>query len=112
MPGELLTAAFFTPLIGALFHADVGGDTVDLRLRDVTPLPAARRRRESGEDVPAAELPARLEPFSMTFTGPPDRLLPQRIYRLSQETLSEALDIFIVPIARRPDGYIYEAIFG
>ena len=48
----------------------------------------------------------------MLFTGPLDRSLPQRIYRMTQETLPEPLDIFIVPVARQQDGYVYEAIFG
>jgi hypothetical protein len=112
MSSELLTHALFTPLIGALFRADVDGRPVDLRLTEVTPLPSPRRRKESGEEIPAAELPARLEPFSMLFSGPPDRLLPQRIYRITQETLPAPLDIFIVPVARRPDSYVYEAVFG
>ena len=72
-----------------------------------------------------AELPARLiqaqagrggapggrQPFSLTFEAPPEPALPQSIYRLEHPQL-EAMDIFLVPVARTAAGLHYEAVFG
>jgi len=53
----------------------------------------------------------RQEQFSVFFSGPPDQLLPQRIYHLEHETLG-ALDLFLVPIGRDQEGFQYEAVFN
>jgi hypothetical protein len=53
----------------------------------------------------------RIETFSLFFHGPPDRFLPQGIYRLRQAKLGE-LEIFLVPIAQDKDGFQYEAVFN
>jgi hypothetical protein len=50
------------------------------------------------------------QPFSLVFRGPPQPLLPQRIYRLEHEALG-ALEIFIVPISCDAGGARYEAVF-
>lgn len=41
----------------------------------------------------------------------PRPALPQRIYRLQHPQL-EALDLFLVPVARTPGALHYEAVFG
>ena len=50
-------------------------------------------------------------PFSLYFSGSGEICLPQRIYRLRHEAFGEPLDIFLVPIKREGDGFIYEAVF-
>lgn len=116
MPDELLTHEFFAPLVGTNFRIvlDAEESTIELCLTEVTPLPPPRRRNDAGETIPATHLPARLEPFSLLFTGPLDRPLPQRTYRMTRagDSTPAPLDIFIVPIARERDGYVYQAIFG
>jgi hypothetical protein len=47
--------------------------------------------------------------FRLEFLGPADPVLPQAIYRFAGGRADH--DIFIVPIARNPDGVRYEAIF-
>lgn len=50
--------------------------------------------------------------FSIFFHGPADRLLPQGIYALQQDTVG-SLDLFIVPvIGSNRERIIYEACFS
>ena len=53
----------------------------------------------------------RQEAFSLIFRGPAQPFLPQGTYHLQNEVLGE-LDLFLVPIGRREDGYEYEAVFN
>jgi hypothetical protein len=49
--------------------------------------------------------------FSLVFRGPLDQPLEQGLYLMTHETMgSESL--FLVPIAREPDGFRYEAVFN
>ena len=50
------------------------------------------------------------EQFSVHFHGPPEPLLPQKIYRLANPEMG-TLDIFLVPVAQDEDGTTYEAVF-
>jgi DNA primase catalytic subunit len=49
------------------------------------------------------------ESFSVVFSGPADRLLPQKIYSFEQDQLG-SFDLFIVPIGKDAQGIHYEAI--
>lgn len=51
------------------------------------------------------------ERFSAVFRGALNFMLPQRTYHLEHERLG-AFDLFLVPIAREPDGFRYEAVFN
>jgi hypothetical protein len=53
----------------------------------------------------------RQEMFSLFFHGPQDVLLPQNTYRLEHERLG-ASDLFLVPVGKDEDGFIYEALFN
>ena len=98
MPEGSFTLARFEPLVGSRFT---------LRLDDAAELPAqlveARAGRNAGMDG--------RQPFSLTFEGPSEPALPQRIYRLEHPQL-DAMDIFLVPVARTATGLKYEAVFG
>lgn len=112
MANELLGLQFFAPLVGKAFHLSAGGASIDLVLTKVTPLPPPRQiDGATGKAIPVDRLPARLEPFSLLFQGPADKLLPQATHRLTPVG-GEPLDIFLVPIRRERDGLVYEAIFG
>jgi hypothetical protein len=50
------------------------------------------------------------EAYSLLFLGPPQPVLPQRIYRLSHDGLGE-LDIFLVPVGPHENEMGYEAVF-
>jgi hypothetical protein len=67
---------------------------------------------DSAFDVELIEVSgAGARPFSLVFRGPGEPVLPQRIYRLEHPALG-ALDLFLVPIGRQPDGLRYEAVFA
>jgi hypothetical protein len=99
---DQLSAADFTPHIGANFPAIFSDGQLDLRLCEVTEL-----GRETAD--PARMLSRR--PFSLTFLEPGGRRLPQHIYRLVHPTLGE-IEIFLVPIGKDQSGLRMEAIFS
>jgi len=51
------------------------------------------------------------EPFSLLFRHEAAVVFPQRIYRMDHKGMGE-FGIFLVPIARDRDGFIYQAIFN
>ena len=96
-----LTVDAFAPLVGDGFALDdEGAGRLVLELLEA-------RAIEAGAPAGGA---ARV-PFSLLFRGPGEPVLPQRIYSLRHDALG-ALEIFIVPVARQPDGMRYEAIFA
>ena len=93
-----------------------------LKLGDFTPHVGSRFRLESDAGDLVIELSAaeaggvadgpREDPsFSLTFRGPVEPILPQRIYRLDHAVMG-ALDIFLVPIGADSNGVVYEAVFA
>ena len=56
-------------------------------------------------------LPGARPPFSLIFTGNDPRVLPQRLYRLEHGAMG-AVTIFLVPIAKGPQGVTYQAVFN
>lgn len=50
------------------------------------------------------------QPFSLLFKGPPEPLLPQRIYTLRNAELGE-LELFLVPVGADAEAVDYEAVF-
>jgi hypothetical protein len=51
------------------------------------------------------------EQFSLFFRGPLETAFRQGIHRLEHERLGE-LQLFLVPVDRKPDGMVYEAAFN
>ena len=49
--------------------------------------------------------------FSMQFRGPAQPALGQSIYSVDHPELG-AIKIFLVPVSRGADGYLYEAVFN
>jgi len=100
-----LTFAKFSDLLNASFRIHLDQSTVvQLKLVAATPQHAAAKPRAAG----AGGGP---ESFSLVFTGPADRLLPQRIYPFEQDQIG-SFDLFIVPIGKDPEGFRYEAVFN
>ncbi|HXQ16188.1 MAG TPA: hypothetical protein VN814_16335 [Caulobacteraceae bacterium] len=96
---QLLTFESFAPHLNSTFSLKLGESTVDLTLTQATkqplrPYPGMMR-----------------EPFSLYFRSGSQVVLPQRIYPLEHDGMGK-LDIFIVPVAREPQGIIYEAVFN
>ncbi|MFT7775634.1 DUF6916 family protein [Roseateles sp.] len=102
MPEGALTLACFEPLVGSSFS---------LRLDGAAELPARLIAARAGVRVDLGTGLAGRQPFSLTFQAPAEPALPQRIYRLEHPQL-EAMDIFLVPVARSAAGLHYEAVFG
>ena len=72
---------------------------VELKLMAVTPRPS-EPHEEAG-----------MERFSAVFSGPVDIFLPQQTYHLVHPEMGE-FDVFLVAIAREPDGFKYEAVYN
>ncbi|HEX2188411.1 MAG TPA: hypothetical protein VHG51_05905 [Longimicrobiaceae bacterium] len=49
-------------------------------------------------------------PFTLTFVGPLQPMLEQRIYRMENEALG-AFELFLVPVGPNREGMQYEAVF-
>jgi hypothetical protein len=96
---QLLTFENFASHLNTTFALKLGESSIDLTLT------AADRK---------AFRPFRgmmREPFSLYFRSASQVVLPQRIYPLVHDAMGR-LDIFIVPIAREPEGIVYEAVFN
>ena len=52
-----------------------------------------------------------MERFSVFFSGSPEFLLPQSLYRLTHPAMGE-FDVFLVAVGQEPDGYRYEAVYN
>jgi hypothetical protein len=51
------------------------------------------------------------EPFSLLFRHEAAVVFPQRIYNMRSDSMGE-FGIFLVPVARDRDGFIYQALFN
>ncbi len=74
------------------FEPDI---TLDLELVEIT----------EGISTPAQEQ------FSLIFRGPLETPFRQGMLRLEHERMG-TLELFLVPIGRKPDGMVYEAAFN
>jgi hypothetical protein len=89
-----LTSDDFAGRTGTAYDVTFGEAAVPLMLDEVELLPDAGR--EGGS-------------FRLIFSGPADPVLPQAIYPFRSG--EEAVEIFIVPIARDDKATRYEAVF-
>ena len=51
------------------------------------------------------------EPFSLIFRGPAATFLPQKTYELKNAE-TEPVAVFLVPVGRDAEGFLYEAVFN
>ena len=93
----------FAPAVGDTFVLD-GGQAGWLELELL-------ESRLHHPDAPAEDASGARAPFTITFRGPADPVLPQRIYKLEHPTLG-TFEIFIFPIGRDEAGTTYEAVFA
>jgi hypothetical protein len=93
---EILTHTKFAENLDSDFrvHLD-SANIVDLRLVEVTEL------RET----------PRQEQFSLLFRGPLALFLPQQLYRMDHESFG-SFEIFLVPVGRDAENFLYEAVFN
>lgn len=95
---EVLQLQHFAGRVNETFHAALNEGDVEFVLVEATPLP---------HGLPN---PARA-PFSLVFRNSSPLLFPQQMYRMRHEQVG-SFDIFIVPVARDRDGFLYQAIFN
>jgi hypothetical protein len=97
-PLDQLQVGDFTTHLGSSFQLVLAEGTFRFELREAktvgTPRPGVARA-----------------PFSLTLRATGLQPLPQAIYRLEHPALG-ALEIFLVPVGRDADGFLYEANFN
>jgi hypothetical protein len=96
---SLLTFESFASHLNTTFALKLGESTIDLTLTGAQKQPYRPHRALIRE------------PFSLYFRSGSQVVLPQRIYPLDHDGMGR-LDIFIVPVAREPEGIVYEAVFS
>jgi hypothetical protein len=94
------TVQTFSPHVGSIFRIEASDGFVELVLSEATAI-------EASEPLP----PGGRAQFSLSFRGPPQPILPQRIYRLAHDALG-VLEIFLVPIGADDEAVTYEAVFA
>ena len=72
------------------------GKAVELRLAEVSKLRGEGNWRN----------------FSITLRGPGHTFLPQGIYTLASQNQPDEFSLFLVPVGRDTEGFIYEAVFN
>jgi len=92
------TVETFAPVVGQTFEAVFTNGRLPLTLVEA-------------RSLGAAHVPGGRGPFALTFRGPPELRLPQRIYRLEHPTFG-ALEIFLVQSGGGAEGSMFAAIFN
>lgn len=95
---ELLRLEHFAGRLNETFRAALNEGDIEFVLVEARPLP---------NNMPNA---AR-DPFSLVFRNNSALLFPQQNYRMSHAQVG-SFDIFMVPVARDRDGFLYQAIFN
>ncbi len=96
---QILTLEHFAGRLNQAFTVDLGHGKSPFVLVEARPLPAAQMHGM----VRA--------PFSLLFHHASAILFPQRIYQMESPGMGD-FGIFLVPVARNQDGFIYQAIFN
>ena len=96
---DQLTIESFEPHVGSSFWVREGDHKIELRLA----------RAAKVMESEAARLPR--NPFSLYFLGPGSVFLEQKIYHITHDAFPDALDIFLVPVGKEANGFLYEAVF-
>lgn len=95
---HLLTIEDFAGCLNETFHAALNDGEIEFVLVEARPLDKAPPN-------------ALRQPFSLLFRNSAALLFPQQTYRM-RHPRGQYLDIFIVPIAREREGFLYQAIFN
>lgn len=95
---DLLSLEHFAGCINETFSASLDGMDVPFVLVEARPVQAQARA-------------AMRAPFSLLFRNASAFLFPQRIYAMRHPRIGD-IGIFLVPIARDRDGFIYQALFN
>lgn len=96
---KFLTLEDFAARVNESFSVDLGAGRSDFILVEARPLADPRVR-----DVVRA-------PFSLLFHHVSAVIFPQRIYQMENPGMG-GFGIFLVPVARNQDGFLYQAVFN
>lgn len=96
---KFLTPADFHARANETFDLSLGESSMPLTLTEVQVTP---QYAFSGQ---------LRQPFSLIFRSASPVALPQKIYRLKNQTMGE-VDIFLVPVGREVQGIVYQAVFN
>lgn len=95
---ELLTLEHFAGCLNETFRTRLQDVDLEFVLVEARPIPASGPQRAR-------------DPFSLLFLNSAAVVFPQQIYRMQHPRLGD-LGIFLAPIARNRDGFVYEAVFN
>lgn len=95
---DLLTVEHFAGCVNETFRASINEGEIDFVLVEARPVPPP----------PGSLMRA---PFSLLFRNTSSFLFPQQIYRMRHGRVGE-VGIFLVPVARERQGFLYQAIFN
>lgn len=95
---DLLTVEHFSGCVNETFRASINDGEIDFVLVEAraVPLPPGNLMRA---------------PFSLLFRNTSAFLFPQQTYRMRHSRVGE-VGIFLVPVAREREGFLYQAIFN
>lgn len=96
---RFLTLEDFAPRLNETFAVDVDQGRTPFVLVEARPLPAP----------PMVGMVR--APFSLVFFNASPVIFPQRIYQMENESLG-GFGVFLVPVARNQDGFLYQAVFN
>lgn len=96
---QLQTLENFAGRLNEVFEADVDQGRTSFVLVEA-------RLLQEGDAVNAIRAP-----FVLVFRNVSSVLFPQQIFQMENSTLG-GLEIFLVPVARDADGFLYEAVFN
>ena len=96
---QFLQIDHFAPHLNQTFMVDIEQVQTPFVLVEARPLPAVA-------------MPGLVRaPFSLLFHHSSAVLFPQRIYQMDGPGIGE-FGIFLVPVARNQDGFVYQAVFN
>ena len=95
---DLLTVEQFSGCVNETFRAEINDGEIEFVLVEARPI----------QPPPGELLRA---PFSLLFRNTSSFLFPQQTYRMRHSRVGE-VGIFLVPIAREREGFLYQAIFN
>jgi hypothetical protein len=92
---QSLTSESFSESLNTTFRVLVDSGAVEVKLIEVAP----------GRQTP------RQDQFSIVFRGPEDALFGQGTYKIEHDRIG-AFDLFLVPVGRDEQGFLYQAVFN
>lgn len=95
---DLLTLEQFSGCLNETFYAALNDGEIEFVLVEARPLPT------NAQGMSRA-------PFSLLFRNTAAFLFPQQMYQMRHQRIGD-IGIFIVPVARENEGFLYQAIFN